>query len=229
MATGNLWRIDPDRSSLGFSIRHALLGQIQGQFLCWGGVVVVDGNDPRRSSVRVWIDLSSIETGSPRQNEQILATGLFDVLWEPGAVFEGDDVTIARGRDGAAGVGIIKGRLSLRNASHAVAVSVEAERPSRGVRGERSLRWSARALVDRRLFGLRRRRAAGDSLDEALLANLIEVTAQIVAIHEGASIAQAARAARVPRQGTPASAAFTTGGSSSVAASSPVSVGAKSP
>ena len=66
MATQQVWKIDVERSALQFSLRHKLLGEIAGQFRCWGGQVRIDPENPRKADVRIWVELSSIDTGSSR-------------------------------------------------------------------------------------------------------------------------------------------------------------------
>jgi hypothetical protein len=133
----------------------------------------------------VWIDLSSIETGSPKDDEQVLATGLFDSHWEPGAAFEGDNVTIADLRHG-----VVSGRGGGGGARPKAAGWVYAE-PSRiSAAGEYSRIWGAHASLDRRSFGLHRQRDVGDWLDEAVLAKTIDVKVHIEAVRDGTSVMQ---------------------------------------
>ena len=50
------WRIDPDRSTLRFSLRHIVVQEIKGEFTRWGGTLSVDEVNPTNSSIRVWVD-----------------------------------------------------------------------------------------------------------------------------------------------------------------------------
>jgi polyisoprenoid-binding protein YceI len=173
------WYIDTEKSSLTFSVRHALLGEIRGEFLCWGGFVRVDAHGDGAPSVHVWIDLSSLDTGSPKRNEAILATELFDVASEPALAFDAEGIDV-----GASGSAMLHGSLTLQSFRQTVSVSVEVNRLGRGP-SEPGLVATARASIDRRALGLRRGSAVKDWLSERLVAPTIEMNAQIEAKPRG--------------------------------------------
>jgi polyisoprenoid-binding protein YceI len=167
------WSIDTEESSLIFSVRHALLGEIRGEFCCWGGRVLLDSCAPSQPSVHVWVDLSSLDTGSRRRNDAILETELFDIQWQPGLVFDGD--RIEQTLDGRT---TLTGWLDLHCLRQQISIDVTRV-PSDEKAAE--LIATARASIDRRAFGLRREATARDWLSERLVDRTIEMTALIVA------------------------------------------------
>jgi polyisoprenoid-binding protein YceI len=170
------WEIDAVRSSLTFSLRHALLGEIRGQFRCWGGRITLDERSPTRPKVHVWVELSSLETGSPKRTQAILDTELFDVRWEPAVVFDGD--RLQRQDDGRVS---LTGEAELHSIRRPLSLSVDVM-PSRDADAVTpTLLATAHASVDRRAFGLRRERTARDWLSERLVDRNIEIVAQVVA------------------------------------------------
>jgi polyisoprenoid-binding protein YceI len=138
------WQIDPERSTLKFSIGHSVLREIGGQFHCWGGLLLVDKVDLRRSAIRIWVDMSSIDTGSAERDELILATEPFDVHWEPALAFDSERVEIGR-----VGRGTVVGRLALHGFHQEIEVEVEAEAPRRHEKGAWHIVYNARASIDR--------------------------------------------------------------------------------
>jgi polyisoprenoid-binding protein YceI len=181
------WSIDIEKSSLSFSLRHALLGKIRGEFRCWGGRVLLDPRAPLQPSVHVWVDLSSLDTGSRRRNDAILETELFDIQWQPGLVFDAD--RIEQTNDDRA---ILTGWLGLHCLRKQISVDVTLSRPP----GEKAaeLIATARAAIDRRAFGLRREATARDWLSERFVDRTIEMTAHIVATPAAPAVALAAAA-----------------------------------
>jgi polyisoprenoid-binding protein YceI len=167
------WSIDTEKSSLSFSLRHVLLGNIRGEFRCWGGRILLDPHAPLRPSVHVWVDLSSLDTGSRRRNDAILETELFDIQWQPGLVFDGDQ--IEQTTDGRA---ILTGWLDLHCLRKQISIDVN-RLPSDEKAAE--LIATARASIDRRAFGLRREATARDWLSERLVDRTIDMSALIVA------------------------------------------------
>jgi polyisoprenoid-binding protein YceI len=183
------WRIDPERSELRFSIGHLVLGEIQGLFDCWGGTFRLDRASPGRTSVRVWVDLSSVNTGLERRDSYILGTELFDTHEEPGLVFDSEHVDLTR-----ANGGIVTGRLSLRAFSHELKVSVDAKPSRRDAGGPPRAVYAARASIDRLAIGLRRKRGVRDWLGERVLGRTIQVSAHIEATPEDATTTALANA-----------------------------------
>jgi len=172
METRETWRIDPESSTLGFSLRHKLLGQLRGKIECWGGKILFDREDPSRSAVRIWVDLSSIDTGSPERDDYILGTDLFDVRWEPALVFDSEHVDIDDDRHAA-----VVGSLTLQSIRKQIVVEIEASLPQ----GDGGFAGTARASISRAAFRLRRPSRLGDLLSDAMLGDEIEVAAQIEA------------------------------------------------
>jgi polyisoprenoid-binding protein YceI len=196
------WRIDSGRSRLRFSIGHADLLEIRGQFHCWGGLVLLDKTDQRRSAIRIWVDLSSIDTESAKRDEYILSTELFEMQGEPALVFDSERVEIA-----GVGRGIIVGRLALHGVGKQLAVAVETKAPRRDDSGAWHLVYEAHASIERGALGLRRSRYITDWLGEAVVGETIQMTAYVEAARDDRPVADrpafAAPAARAPWLGPP--------------------------
>jgi polyisoprenoid-binding protein YceI len=176
------WRIDPERSELRFSIGHVVLGEIQGRFDCWGGSILLDRTRPSQSTVRIWVDLSSVNTGLERRDRYILTTELFDTHEEPGLVFDSARVEITRLNHG-----IVAGRLSVRSFGQDIEVGVEAETLRRDDAGRPRAIYAACASIDRLAIGLRRKRGIRDWLGERVLGRTIQISAHIEATPENAA------------------------------------------
>jgi polyisoprenoid-binding protein YceI len=176
-SVGVCWKIDADRSSLTFRLRHGLLGEIRGRFRCWGGYVWLATDDPSSVAVHVWAELSSLDTGSRARNDAIFASELFDVCWEPAIVFDSE-----RFEPGSGGPALAFGWLSLHSFRKRIAVSIEeAGLAEVGPSNGRRFVGSASAAIDRHAFGLRRQRRPRDWLSEKLVGQTIEVTAHVEA------------------------------------------------
>jgi polyisoprenoid-binding protein YceI len=173
MGARERWRIDAERSTLRFHIQHAVLRELGGQFHCWGGMVLFDP-DPVRCSVRVWVDLSSIDTGSMRRDNAILATELFDVIAEPALVFDSLRVEALD-----ADCGVVVGWLALNSYRKQIAVKVERGPTRASPPGTVRLGFTARASIERRALGLHRHRHPRDWLSEQLVGDTIDIAASI--------------------------------------------------
>ena len=141
-----------------------------------GRQILFDREDPRRSRVRIWVDLSSIDTGSEERNDYILSTGLFDMRWEPALVFDSEHVDIDDVQHGA-----VVGSLTLQSIRKQIVVNIEASVPQRDSSGAWRFIGTARTSISRAAFGLRRPRRPGDLLSDEMLGDDIEMAAEIEA------------------------------------------------
>jgi polyisoprenoid-binding protein YceI len=181
MAIQQVWKIDVERSALRFSLRHKLLGEIAGQFRCWGGQVRIDLENPGKADVRIWVELSSIDTGSPSRDDEILRTELFDQRGEPALEFDGERLEV----DASDHLRVV-GWLGLHAFRKEIAVAVEDYALSAGASESPRFVCTARASVDRKALGLRRKRGVDHWLSDKLLGDTIDIAAHIEATLESA-------------------------------------------
>jgi polyisoprenoid-binding protein YceI len=173
------WKIDVDCSTLQFSVRHKLLGEIRGQFRCWGGQLRLDGANPQKAAVRIWVELSSIDTGSRSRDDEILRTDLFDQRWEPALEFDGERLEI----DASDHLALV-GWLGLHSVRKKIRVAVDAYALEVGALKSPRFACSARASIDRRALGLGRTPGVGHWLSDQLLGDTIDIMARVEAALE---------------------------------------------
>lgn len=179
MDTQECWKIDVDHSTLRFTLRHKLLGEIAGQFRCWGGHVQIDPQTPRNAAVRIWVELSSIDTGSPSRDDEILRTELFDQREEPALEFDGE-----RFESDASDHLSLVGWIGLHAFRQKVSVTVEDYALKAGAPGAPRFACMARVSVDRKALGLCKKRGMEHWLNDRLLSDTIDITAHIEATLE---------------------------------------------
>jgi polyisoprenoid-binding protein YceI len=172
------WAIDTQRSSLRFSLRHIVVHEIRGTFARWGGAISLDEGAPTRSSVRIWIDLSTIDTGEQERDQHVLSPEFFDVARFPKATFTSVAVRAAdRGNP------VVRGVLDLHGVRQEIDMEVTGRerRPAEeGDDGCERMIFTARGRLDRRQFGLR----WNQDLDVGgiVVGDDIEITAQVAAV-----------------------------------------------
>ncbi len=180
METLERWKIDVERSTLAFSLRHAAIGQIKGEFRCWGGELKLDPVNPRTAGVRIWVELSSLETGSRSRDEEILRTELFDQRWEPALEFDSERLEV----DSSDRMTLV-GWLALRSMRKEISIDLTANGLEIDRSGAARFTCTAKASVDRHALGLARPRGAADWLNDHLLGETIDILAHIEAIRGG--------------------------------------------
>ena len=144
------WWIDADRSTLEFSLRHVVVGQIRGRFTRWGGNLRLDVNDVQRAKLRVWIDLASVDTGDRARDEQVRSSEFFDIARFRRAVFTSTEILLP-----ADSHPVVLGTLDLHGVKAGVAVEITEDLPWSSDPTAPMMSFPIRARFDRRPFGLR--------------------------------------------------------------------------
>jgi polyisoprenoid-binding protein YceI len=144
------WRIDPDRSSLTFTLRHLVIREIRGTLRDWGGDLKLDRDQPARSTLKVWVNVASIETGDPERDAHIRSAEFLEVARYPGAEFTSTGIDTSP--DGSVHV---RGMLRLHGISGPVELRVEPVSTTSGQNGRPCSAFRARSKVNRQAFGLR--------------------------------------------------------------------------
>lgn len=171
------WRIDGERSRLAFTLRHIVVHEIRGGFGRWGGTVELDDGDPDRSSVRVWVDLRSVDTGEPERDAHVRSPEFFDVERFPEARFASSEIRRQDGRHAT-----IRGQLDLHGVTRDVELDVTARETWRDARGADRMVHVVEGRLDRQQFGLR----WNQDLDAGgvVLGDQIALTAHVESVRE---------------------------------------------
>src|SRR5712672_1787603 len=77
------FEIDPGHSGINFSVRHMMISKVRGRFTRWGGVILMDEQDPEQSAAEVSIDAASIDTGLEQRDNDLRSVNFLDVAHYP--------------------------------------------------------------------------------------------------------------------------------------------------
>jgi polyisoprenoid-binding protein YceI len=138
-----LWKVDAERSAVGFEVRHLKIARVRGRFHVVSAQINCDSDGA--ASISGWVSVASIDTGDSKRDERICAADFFDVEHHPTLSFEG---VVAPAQDGRP----LKadGTMTMRGVSRPL--ELDAEPWLAGEEGEVWVR--ARGAVSRRDFGL---------------------------------------------------------------------------
>jgi polyisoprenoid-binding protein YceI len=142
------WEVDPAVSVLSFTLRHLFVSEIRGQFYRWGGTLFLDRLQPMRSSVEVWVDLDSIDTGAPERDAHGRSAEVLDVAQFPRAVFKSTSVELADEQL------VVHGLLHLHGVVHDLDITVMVGGTTIDGHGVPRGRYTVRGSVDRQSFSL---------------------------------------------------------------------------
>ncbi|MFC9944673.1 YceI family protein [Streptomyces pratensis] len=72
------YTIDPAHSSIGFTVRHAMVTNVRGSFGEHEGSLQLDGSDPANSSASIDVKIASVDTGIADRDGHLVSGDFFD-------------------------------------------------------------------------------------------------------------------------------------------------------
>jgi polyisoprenoid-binding protein YceI len=83
----DVYRIDPNQSTIGFSVKHMLINTVHGKFTDYSGAILLNESDLTKSSADLKINTASINTEvTPRDND-LRSPNFLDVAKYPNIIF----------------------------------------------------------------------------------------------------------------------------------------------
>jgi polyisoprenoid-binding protein YceI len=150
LSTAETWSLDPDHSSIGFTVRHMMVSNVKGTFGTFKGIAEVDEKDITRSMISVTIDTASINTGVPKRDEHLRSADFFDTAKYPTMTYVSKRVEKS-GNDRLK----VYGDLTLHGITKPVVLDVEGPtKVYKDPQGKLRRGASATAKINRKDFGL---------------------------------------------------------------------------
>jgi polyisoprenoid-binding protein YceI len=87
------YTIDPDHSTIGFSVRHAMISNVRGRFERFEGLLKLDGAEPSRSEAYVSVQTDSLDTGVADRDAHLAGPDFFDSATYPLMAFRSTGIT----------------------------------------------------------------------------------------------------------------------------------------
>lgn len=146
--TTGTWEIDPTHTTIGFSVRHAMIAKVRGRFTDFGGTFTLDGADPANSSAELTVQMTSIDTQNDDRDNHLRSAEFFDVETFPTMTFISTGVA-AKGSDF-----VVTGDLTVHGVTKSVPVEFELVGISQDPWGNTRIGFEGEAEINRRDFGL---------------------------------------------------------------------------
>src|SRR6478609_6966741 len=73
------YKIDPNHSSVNFSVTHMMVSTVNGRFTAFEGKILFDDKDITKSSVNVSIKTASINTDNSSRDNDLKSANYFDI------------------------------------------------------------------------------------------------------------------------------------------------------
>ena len=141
------WEVDPNHSSIGFTIRHLGVSKVRGRFARFDAEVVI-GETLDTTTVRATVDVASIDTANADRDAHVLSADIIDVAKRPTMVFRSTRIV---------GAGIeyqIDGELTIGDITRPIVLAVELGGIESFPGGPRHAGFEATTEIRRKDFGI---------------------------------------------------------------------------
>ncbi|SMO49627.1 YceI family protein [Propioniciclava tarda] len=141
--------LDASHSSLAFIARHAMVTKVRGSFSAFTGEATINGAEPAASSLKVVVDVASVNTNDAGRDGHLKSADFFDVETYPTITFVGtgfdivDDSTVE-----------VTGDLTIKDVTRSVAIPFEFTGEAKDPFGNTRIGFEGRVDVSRKDFGL---------------------------------------------------------------------------
>jgi polyisoprenoid-binding protein YceI len=125
-----------------------MLSNVRGRFTGISGTVVDADEDPKRSSVKVAVDVTTLITGDPQRDEHLRSADFFDVAKYPSMTFESRRVTGSRDKF------TVTGDLTIHGQTREVTLDVTFNGTGTNPLGQPVAGFTAETKINRKDFGL---------------------------------------------------------------------------
>lgn len=134
------WKLDPDHSEVGFSVRHAAVSKVKGKFDVVHASVEHDGTQARVQAV---VDAATFNSSNPSRDAHIKSDDFLDVEKYPTLGFTG----LYNGN-------VLKGDLTVHGVTHPVVFHVDFGGEATDPYGQVRAGVEAKTSISRKDFGL---------------------------------------------------------------------------
>jgi polyisoprenoid-binding protein YceI len=142
------WKVDPAHSSVGFEVKHMMISTVRGHFGSFDGTLEA-AEDPEQSRVHGWVDVASIDTGSPDRDAHLRSPDFFDADGYPRMTFDSTRIQSVEG-----GTYRVWGNLTIKDVTREVEVQATVQGVGEDPWGTERVGVAVRGTIDRTDFGL---------------------------------------------------------------------------
>lgn len=142
------WAIDPTHTTIGFSIRHAMIAKVRGSFGEFEGTFVINGADVAASTASLTIQAASFSTDNADRDVHVKSADFLDVENFPALTFTSTSAT----QQGSTFT--VTGDLTIHGVTQSVPVSFDLIGTSTDPWGGNRIGFEGSADISREAFGL---------------------------------------------------------------------------
>ncbi|MFF8954422.1 YceI family protein [Streptomyces sp. NPDC014894] len=143
------YSIDPAHSSIGFTVRHAMVTNVRGTFGEHEGTLTLNGSDPAASAAAIDVRIESIDTGIADRDGHLRSGDFFDVEQFPLMTFRSTNAEQLGGDKYR-----VTGDLTIKDVTRPLAIDLEFNGTAKDVYGNERVGFEGSAEILRSAWGL---------------------------------------------------------------------------
>ncbi|GHF12503.1 YceI family protein [Streptomyces morookaense] len=143
------YSIDAAHSSIGFTVRHAMVTNVRGTFTEHEGTLRLDGSDPSRSTASLDVTIASVDTGIKDRDAHLRGADFFDAERFPKMTFRSTKAEQLGGDRYR-----ITGDLTIKDVTRPLAIDLEFNGSATDVYGMERVGFEGSAEILRSDWGL---------------------------------------------------------------------------
>ncbi|WP_371618064.1 YceI family protein [Streptomyces sp. NBC_00454] len=141
--------IDPAHTSIGFTVRHAMVTNVRGTFSDHEGTLHLDGSDPARSTAVIDVKIASVDTGIADRDGHLRSGDFFDAETFPLMTFRSTSAAQTGGDTYR-----IDGELTIKDVTRPLSIDLEFNGSATDVYGNERVGFEGSAEILRSDWGL---------------------------------------------------------------------------
>ncbi|MFF4804559.1 YceI family protein [Streptomyces sp. NPDC001351] len=143
------YAIDTAHSTIGFTVRHAMVTNVKGKFLDFSGSLHLDGGNPSASSASIDVKMESIDTGSADRDGHLKSADFFKIDEFPTMTFRSTSAEALGGDDYR-----ITGDLTILGTTKPLTIDLEFNGAAKDPFGNERVGFEGKAEILRSEWGL---------------------------------------------------------------------------
>jgi polyisoprenoid-binding protein YceI len=140
------YKLDPNHSTVGFSVSHLVINNVHGKFNEFSGTVVVDNNAIKEA--KGTIEVKSIDTGITKRDDHLRTPDFFDAQKYPTITF------VSKRAEKKGDENVLIGEFTMRGVTKEIALPVKLSGPITDPWGGTRIGVHAKTKLSRKEFGI---------------------------------------------------------------------------
>ncbi|WP_053850537.1 YceI family protein [Streptomyces sp. NRRL B-24085] len=143
------YTIDAAHSTIGFTVRHAMVTNVKGKFNDFSGSLHLDGGDPSASTASIDVKMDSIDTGSEDRDGHLKSADFFKIEEFPTMTFRSTKAEALGDEDYR-----ITGDLTILGTTKPLTIDLEFNGAAKDPFGNERVGFEGKAEIKRSEWGL---------------------------------------------------------------------------